>query len=431
MPEMGRETATARPAWHPGTGPRPPFADRVTPGQRQALDVAAAVIVALWIVFDLRLRHGFRVEGPPLWLGALGAAATLPVALRRRWPLPVLAVVTTAVAVLTALGRAQLDLDLMLAMAIYTVAVTYQRPVAVAALVGTETVLIAGLIAAAVGARGPADTAHSVLTAGALWFVGDSVRERRRYRAEETALREQRTAERGRIAVREERVRIARELHDVVAHTLSVVTFQAGVGRKVGATRPDQALTALRAVEVTGRGALEELRRILGLLRDDDGEGPSLAPAPGVGNLEELAGTVRAAGIPVTLAVTGDVAALPPAASLTAYRIVQEALTNVVKHAPGAAATARVQAGRDGVLITVDNGRGTGAPEPGPGDSARHGLVGMTERAAAFGGTLDAGPAAGGGFQVTAFLPLASTSVAGPSAAGPSAVGQAPVGQVA
>ena len=124
---MGRETGTARQAWHPGqsgAGPRPPFADRVTPGQRQALDVAAAVIVALWMVFDLRLRHGFRVELPPLWLGALGAAATLPVALRRRWPLPVLAVVTTAVAVLTALGRAQFDLDLMLAMAIYTVAVT-------------------------------------------------------------------------------------------------------------------------------------------------------------------------------------------------------------------------------------------------------------------------------------------------------------------
>ncbi|HEX5297960.1 MAG TPA: sensor histidine kinase [Streptosporangiaceae bacterium] len=405
------------------TGPRPPFTYRVTPRQWQAVDVAAAVVVALWAVFDLRLRHGFRIEVPPLWPGLLGAAATLPVAVRRRWPLPVLAVVTSAVAVLTALGRAQLDLDIMLAMAIYTVAAASRRPVAVAALVGTETALIIGILTAAASTRGPVDTAHSVLTAGALWFVGDSVRERRRYLAEEAALRQRQEAERGRLAVREERVRIARELHDVVAHTLSVVTFQAGVGRKIGATRPDQALTALRAVEVTGRGALEELRRILGLLRDDDGEGPSLAPAPGVGNLEELAGMVRAAGIPVTLAVTGDVAALPPAASLTAYRIVQEALTNVVKHAPGATATARVQASRDGVLITVDNGRGTGSPETQPG-GARHGLVGMTERAAAFGGTLDAGPAAGGGFQVTAFLPLASPSTAGPASAGTGSVGQ-------
>jgi signal transduction histidine kinase len=396
------------------TGPRPPLADRVTPAQRQVLDVAAAVIVALWMVLDLRLRHGFRIEVPPLWLGALGAAATLPVAVRRQWPVPVLAVVTTAVAVLTAIGRAQLDLDLMLAMAAYTVAVTGRRPVAVAALAGTETVLITGLIAAAAGTGGPVETAHSVLTAGALWFVGDSVRERRRYRAEEEALRREKEAERGRVAVREERVRIARELHDVVAHTLSVVTFQAGVGRKVGATRPAEALTALRAVEVTGRGALEELRRILGLLREDDGESASLAPAPGVGDLAELAGTVRAAGIGVTLAVTGDVAALPPAASLTAYRIVQEALTNVVKHAPGATATARVQASRDGVLITVDNGTGNAEPKaPGPGESARHGLVGMTERAAVFGGTLDAGPVTGGGFQVTAFLPLASQSAVG------------------
>jgi len=408
-------------------GPRPPFTDRVTPGQWQAVDVAAAVVIALWTVFDLRLRHGFRVEGPPLWPGVLGAAATLPVAVRRRWPLPVLAVVTAAVAVLTALGRAPFGLDIMLAMAIYTVASTSRRPVAVAALVGTETALIIGLLTAAAGTRGPVDTAHSVLTAGALWFVGDSVRERRRYLAEEAALRQRQEAERGRLAVREERVRIARELHDVVAHTLSVVTFQAGVGRKIGATRPDQALTALRAVEVTGRGALGELRRILGLLRDDDGEGPSLAPAPGVGDLEELAGTIRAAGIPVTLAVTGDVAALPPAASLTAYRIVQEALTNVVKHAPGATATARVQASRDGVLITVDNGRGTGAPETQPG-GARHGLVGMTERAAAFGGTLDAGPAAGGGFQVTAFLPLASPFAAGPVSAGTVSAGTVSAG---
>jgi signal transduction histidine kinase len=390
----------------------------LTPAQWLILDVAAAIVVTLWVVFDLRLRHGFRFELPSAWFGALGAAVTLPVAVRRRWPIPVLAVVATAAATLTALGRAGLDMDITLAMAIYTVAVTSRRPVAVAALVGTETVLICGLIAASAGTHGPVDTVHSLLTAGALWFVGDSVRERRRYLAACREQEAQRQTEQGRLAVREERVRIARELHDVVAHTLSVVTFQAGVGRKIGATRPAEALLALRAVEVTGRSALEELRRILGLLRDDDGEAPSLVPAPGVGDLEELARTVRAAGIPVALAVIGEVAALPPAASLTVYRIVQEALTNVVKHAPGASATVRVQAGRDGVLITVDNDHGTGGA--GPPGGARHGLVGMTERAAAFGGTLDAGPVAGGGFQVTAFLPFPSQAQAG----------QAQVGQV-
>jgi signal transduction histidine kinase len=403
MPGLSPKMSTARNA---AAGPRPPLADRLNPAQWLALDAAAAVIVALWVVFDLRLRHGFRFEVPQAWFGVLGAAVTLPVAVRRLWPIPVLAVVTTAVATMTALGRAELDMDIMLGMAVYTVAVTSRRRVAVAALVGTEAVLICGLIAASASAHGPADTVHSLLTAGALWFVGDSVRERRRYLASCREQEAQRQAEQGRLAVREERVRIARELHDVVAHTLSVVTFQAGVGRKIAATRPGEALLALRAVEVTGRSALEELRRILGLLRDD-GEAPSLVPAPGVGDLEELAGTVRAAGIPVALAVTGEVAALPPAASLTVYRIVQEALTNVVKHAPGARATVRVQAGRDGVLITVDNDHGTGGPAgPRPGDGARHGLVGMTERAAAFGGTLDAGPVAGGGFQVTALLPL-------------------------
>ena len=134
-----------------------------------------------------------------------------------------------------------------------------------------------------------------------------------------------------------------------------MVTVQAGVGRRIGAAAPAEALRALRAVEVTGRSALEELRRILGLLRDDETQQPSLAPAPGIADLGELAEVVRAAGTPVSLAVTGDAAALPPAAALTVYRIIQEALTNVVKHAGGAAASVRVAAGPDGVRIAVTN----------------------------------------------------------------------------
>ena len=390
--------------------PRPPLVDRLTGEQWRAIDVAAALLAAGLVIFDFRLfhhLHGLRYQVPTLPVGLLGVAATVPVAVRRTWPVPVLAVVSAAVSALTALGRAPLYVDIVLGMAAYMAAVRSSRPVALGALAGTELIILAGVIAAAAGAHSQTDTAHSMLTAGAMWFVGYGVRERRRYLTEEQAQRARAEAERGRLAVREERVRIARELHDVVAHTLSVVTFQAGVGRKVGATRPAEALLALRAVEVTGRGALEELRRILGLLRDDEPEQPSLAPAPGVADLGELAGTVRAAGIPVALLVTGETAALPAAVSLTVYRIVQEALTNVVKHARDAEASVRVSLGPDGVLVTVsDNGRGTAVTRPAdsPG-AAGHGIVGMRERAAAFGGTLEAGPTPGG-FRVSAFLPV-------------------------
>jgi signal transduction histidine kinase len=375
-----------------GNEPRPPLAYRLTSGQWLAIDVVAAILTAAVVVFNVRLRGIHPHQPASVTLALAGLAATLPVAVRRLAPVPVLAVVTVAISMLTALGRAQLDVDIMLGMAIYLVAARSQRSVAIAALLGTELALICGVLVATASSHGESDTAHSMLAAGAMWFVGDGVRERRRY-----------LAERGRLAVQQERVRIARELHDVLAHTLSVVTFQAGVGRKVGAARPDQALLALRSVEVTGRTALEELRRILGLLREDD-ETPSLAPAPGIDDLDDLATNVRAAGIGVRLSVAGDTAALAPAAALTVYRIVQEALTNVVKHAPGSDAFVRVRADPAGVLISVtDNGRGTGAST---GVSARHGIVGMRERAAAFGGTLDAEPVPGGGFRVCAYLPI-------------------------
>jgi signal transduction histidine kinase len=381
--------------------PRPPLTYRLTGGQWLTIDVLTALLGACWVIFGLRV-HGRHGELPTMQVALVSAAATLPVAVRRLAPVPVLAVVTVAVSWLTALGQAPLNVDIVLGMAIYLVAVRCRRRDALIALGCTELALICGVMAAAAASRRDADTAHSMLAAAAMWFVGDGVRERRRYQAE-----------RARLAVREERVRIARELHDVVAHTLSVVTFQAGVGRKVGAAKPEQALLALRSVEVTGRGALEELRRILGLLRDD-AEAPSLLPAPGIGDLAELADNVRAAGIAVRTDLAGDAAGLAPAEALTVYRIVQEALTNVVKHAPGSDATVRVRADEDGVLIMVtDNGRGGGTGLAVAGDAPRHGILGMRERATAFGGTLDAGPVPGGGFRVTAFLPVTGAAPAG------------------
>ena len=345
---------------------RPPLTDRLTSRQWLVIDCVVAALAAgiLWVSVG---RHGFRYHAPPPGPAVFAVLATAPVAVRRIWPVPVFALVLVASSVLTAVGRGTAVLDVTLCMAVYTVTVRSRRPIAVAILVLTEVSLGAGLLVYAIPGLMLVDRVHALLAAGAIWFVADSVRERRRYLAglaEQAAQRQQAEADASRQAVRQERVRIARELHDVVAHSLGVVTVQAGVGRRIGATAPAEALRALRAVEVTGRSALEELRRILGLLRDDDTQ-PSLAPAPGIADLGELAEVVRAAGTPVSLAVTGDVAALPPAAALTVYRIIQEALTNVVKHAGGAAAAVRVAAGPDGVRIVVTDAAGPCWQAPG------------------------------------------------------------------
>jgi signal transduction histidine kinase len=421
---------------HRTEAPRPPLTDRITPRQWLAIDVVASVLAMLVIAFGLRVWHGPRFVVPTAGVAVASVAATLPVAVRRLWPLPVLAVVTTAVAILTAIGRAPLASDLMLGMASYMAALRLPRLGAVAGLVAAEAAIFAGLLTAAATAHAQTVMLHSMLACAAMWFVGLGVRERRRYQAglaEQEAQRQGAEAERGQRALQEERLRIARELHDVLAHSLSVVTVQAGVGRKVGADRPAEALRALRSVEEASRGALDELRRVLCLLRSDDepGEapaieagpgipavGPALAPAPGLGDLDNLAAMVRTAGIPVRVDVTGDAAAVPPTAALTAYRIVQEALTNVVRHAPGAMAVARVRIEPAGVRIRVtDTGPGprAGAARPADGvvpvrsEIGGHGIAGMRERAAIFGGTLEAGPLPGEGFQVTAFLPAAPT----------------------
>jgi signal transduction histidine kinase len=468
-------TGSARPGGDRGTAVvRPPLTYRITARQWLAVDAAAAAATLVVMMFGLRLTHAPRLLMPTPDVAAAIVAASLPVAVRRLWPLPVLAVVTVAVSFLTAMGRAPLTSDVMIGMASYMAATRLRRTAAVAALVAVEGAILAGLLTAAATAHAQQVMLHSMLAVAAMWFVGAGVRERRTYQAGlagQAAQQRRAEADRNRHAVQQERLRIARELHDVLAHTLSVVTVQAGVGRRVGAGRPAEALRALAAVEEASRGALDELRRALCLLRDEpasttgqdasgmgavrpgadgqdawdagtgDGTGAALSPAPGLGDLEALAAMVRTAGTPVRLDVTGNVPAVPPAAALTAYRIVQEALTNVVRHAPGARAAATVEIGAAGIRIRVTD---TGGVSPGPGvpglpDSgdppselpgpagsraglsgtangtrrpgggryaAGHGIMGMRERAAVFGGTLDAAPLPRGGFQVTAFLPV-------------------------
>ncbi len=205
--------------------------------------------------------------------------------------------------------------------------------------------------------------------------------------------------ERSRAAVAAERARIARELHDVVAHSLSVMVVQAQAADRVLEGEQPSAREALRSVHATGRQALVEMRRLVGLLRED--AELELAPQPGLGRLDELVAQMRDAGLPVELKIEGDQRALTSGVDLSAYRIVQEALTNVLKHAGGARACVAVRFGADEVELEVDDDGGG----PHNGTDGGHGLVGMSERVALYGGTLDYGAHEGHGFRVRARLP--------------------------
>jgi signal transduction histidine kinase len=287
----------------------------------------------------------------------------------------------------------------------------------------------ASVVVAVDGLRGP-DPWWQVTIFGALfmfgaWYVGRRLRLRQERAAK---LLRDRAAEARRI-VAEERTRIARELHDVVAHRVSLMTVQAGGAKAVAGEDPAAALQAMGAVEEAGREALDELRHLLGVLRPAyegaggsparvpgapataAGEVDDLGPQPGLADLPRLIGQIRRAGVDVALMTDRLPSGLPARLDLFAYRIVQEALTNVLKHAgPGARTEVRLRTDRSGIVIEVfDDGGGapTAAPEP---DAARertggHGIVGMRERALLLGGRLDAGPRAGGGFQVIAHLP--------------------------
>lgn len=238
------------------------------------------------------------------------------------------------------------------------------------------------------------------------WTVGTMVHNRQRLAAS-LAVRAQRLeAEQelvARAAVLDERVRIARELHDVVAHSVSVMVVQAVAGRKTLAAGRDGADGAFEAIEATGQQALTEMRRLLGVLRQVE-DAPLLVPQPGLDQLGALVEQAREAGLGVDLAVDGAVRPLSPGTDLSAYRIVQEALTNVIRHAPGARTTVRVIYSDRDVTLDVADAGGVGAASPPNG--AAHGIVGMRERAALYGGTLEAGPREGGGFAVRVRLPI-------------------------
>jgi signal transduction histidine kinase len=352
-------------------------------------------------------------SGVPVGVLAVGYALvllhTLPLAARRRFPGTVLAVCVASGLAFAALFMPPVFLGPAMLVAVYSVAAYGSRWVSLAGLVVAELGLAAVWLTPAMLERSTFLLFMGILAVA--WVLGNFVGDRQVYAAqleERTAELERAREELARRAVTEERLRLARELHDVVAHAMSVIAVQSGVGAHVAESRPEEVGKALAAIEATSRGALEELRRLLGVLRHDNEVQASLTPVPGLANLDSLLAEVGKAGLAVRLRVEGTPLQLPAGVDLSAYRIVQEALTNVVKHA--GPAHAQVMIGYRGQEVTVeiiDDGRGAVPPAGDGRVGTGHGLIGMRERVAAFGGDLQVGPCPGGGFRVAARLPLA------------------------
>ncbi|MFK0257623.1 sensor histidine kinase [Streptomyces sp. NPDC090445] len=342
------------------------------------------------------------------------------VALRRKWTRQMfwLAVGTGAYQLLAGVESHIADFGMLVVL--YTVAASAELPRPL-----SRAALGLGLAASPLYAlRFPVDKGNSasnvmfVLFAmvpfALAWVLGDSLRTRRAYYAQlverNQRLEKEREAQ-AKVAVAAERARIARELHDVVAHNVSVMVVQADGAAYVMDVAPEQAKEALQTISGTGRQALAEMRRLLGVLRTGEPqESEDYVPQPDVEQIEVLVEQVRAAGLTVDFEVEGTPRKLPSGVELTAYRIVQEALTNTRKHGgPDARASVRLVYFDDGLgLLVEDDGRGAAHElyEDGGADGAGHGMIGMRERVGMVGGTLDAGPRPGGGFRISALLPL-------------------------
>jgi signal transduction histidine kinase len=327
--------------------------------------------------------------------------------LRRVVPLAVLAVQAVTATAYAMLGMPVVMLGPAVLVTVYTVGVRLTRRAALVSL-GVTEVLLAALLWAGPWHPGlPAVVQYAALLSGA-WFLGDIVRRWQRAAAEHArrAVELERAREElARLAVNAERVRIARELHDVVAHSMSVIAMHAGSGRLAAVRDPQAARRALEVVEDSSRTALAEMRRLVTVLRDADEAGPDLAPAPDLTRVHRLVAEVAAAGLQVEVRTEGDLAAAPPGVSLAAYRIVQEALTNVVRHVGPTRVHLTVAVDGDRVRLEITDEGGaritTAAHPAGTG----HGTVGMQERALLYGGELTIGPRPNGGWRVAGWLP--------------------------
>jgi len=380
-----------------------------------SLDVLLVLLLAASAQYEVWVGPVFEdsIPGSRLANSVLLLLVCLPLLWRRRRPALVFVVVIVAVAL-----QSQVEADagavdrtdqgsmqgwLAALIAFYSVAAyaAPRRAALLGAAVGAGWIAVDMARLTSGGIR-LSDTVPAWFLLAAAWGLGYALRERGMQVSAlvARAARDEHERDlRAREAVAEERARIARELHDVVAHSLSVVVVQAQAASRVLEGEQASARESLAAIDATGRQALSEMRRLVGLLREDDE--PALEPQPGIAQLDTLLDHVREAGLPVDLVVEGVPRPLPPGVDLSAYRIVQEALTNALKHAGPARARVVVRFAEGGVELEIaDDGRG---PAGARGDG--HGLAGMTERVALFGGELDTGPSNGHGFRVRARLP--------------------------
>ncbi|GIH90138.1 two-component sensor histidine kinase [Planobispora siamensis] len=369
--------------------------------------LAPFVLTCLLALWSYSTMPVFDPAAPVFWwyIG-LGFVLTIPLLLRRQRPLEVFAAVSLISFVQWCFGLEPNPANLAVLIAMYAVAA--YRPLRWAVAAGLVAELGLALSFGRIPTEPDFETwASTSVFVVAIWIAGIYANTRRRYLEglEERAERAERERDQqARLAAAAERARIARELHDVVAHNVSVIIVQAdGAGYAIDRD-PEQARRAVQAISVTGRRALAEMRRMVGVLRADEGGAEDYAPQPGLPELEDLIARVRSSGLPVEMRVTGEPQELPEGEQLTVYRIVQEALTNTLKHGgPGTRASVEMEYGvRELVVRVSDDGRGAAALRR-PGG---HGLVGMRERAAMFGGTVEAGPRPGGGFEVVAHLPV-------------------------
>ncbi len=378
------------------------LSERFAPRQIDWIVVGAAVV--------LSVPRVVRSAG----VGQLAASlellplATVPLLWRRRSPGSVLVVLTAVLVVSPALGlRWPTNVGPLLALYAAALYGDLRLRALTGAIAAIVTVMACATLLATDNARGFAPLTVAVFGAGGAWVLGELARTREVYvtELEDRAARLQHDHdEHVRRAAEEERIRIARELHDVVTHHVSAIAVQAGAAHSTSRSRPERALDTLGVIERTARSTLGELRTLLGVLRAGDEQAAlaPLRPRRSLRELDELVADARAAGIEVELQVLGNHVPLDAVVDLSAYRVLQEALTNVIKHAPAASASVLVTYGSTELGITVADD-GTGPPE---GNHGGHGLIGMRERVELAGGSLEAGPTAGGGFRVRASLPI-------------------------